>query len=74
MALAHALRENRTMTNLDITHNEIKEKGCFVIADMLKENRGLEQVSFQWKNPDFLLKNPDFLLKNPDFLMKTDQA
>ena len=28
------------------------------------------QVSFQWKNPDFLLKNPDFLLKNVDFLLK----
>ena len=27
-------------------------------------------VSFQWKNPDFLLKNPDFLLKNPGFLLK----
>ena len=22
------------------------------------------QVSFQWKNPDFLLRNPDFLLRN----------
>ena len=22
------------------------------------------QVSFQWKNPDFLIRNPDFLLKN----------
>ena len=28
------------------------------------------QVSFQWKNPDFLLKNPDFLIRNPDFLLK----
>ena len=28
------------------------------------------KVSFQWKNPDFLLKNPDFLMKNPDFLLK----
>ena len=28
------------------------------------------QVSFQWKNPDFLLKNPDFLLKNVDFIIK----
>ena len=27
-------------------------------------------VSFQWKNPDFLLKNADFLLWNPDFLLK----
>ena len=30
-----------------------------------------EQVSFQWKNPDFLFKNPDFLLKNVDFVTKT---
>ena len=28
------------------------------------------EVSFQWKNPDFLLKNPDFLLTKPDFLLK----
>ena len=28
-------------------------------------------VSFQWKNPDFLMKNPDFLLKNDDFITKT---
>ena len=28
------------------------------------------QVSFQWKNPDFLFKNPDFPFKNPDFLFK----
>ena len=27
-------------------------------------------VSFQWKNPDFILKNPDFLLKNVDFMIK----
>ena len=27
------------------------------------------QVSFQWKNPDFLLRNPDFLLKNDDFII-----
>ena len=29
-----------------------------------------DQVSFQWKNPDFLLRNPDFLLRNPDFLLR----
>ena len=28
------------------------------------------QVSFQWKNPDFLLKNVAFLLKNVDFIIK----
>ena len=28
------------------------------------------QVSFQRKNPDFLLKNPDFLLKNVDYIIK----
>ena len=32
--------------------------------------RALVEVSFQWKNPDFLLKNPDFLLKNVDFITK----
>ena len=28
-----------------------------------------QEVSFQWKNPDFLFKNPDFLLKNVDFIL-----
>ena len=28
------------------------------------------EVSFQWKNPDFLLRNPDFLLKNVDLIIK----
>ena len=28
------------------------------------------QVSFQWKNPDFVLKSQDFLFRNPDFLLK----
>ena len=27
------------------------------------EDKCVTQVSFQWKNPDFLLKNPDFLVK-----------
>ena len=29
------------------------------------------QVSFQWKNPDFLLRNPDFPLKDDDFIINT---
>ena len=33
-------------------------------------NRTGRKVSFQRKNPDFLVKNPDFLVKNPDFLLK----
>ena len=28
------------------------------------------KVSFQWKNPDFLLRNPDSLIRNSDFLLK----
>ena len=28
------------------------------------------QVSFQWKNSDFLVRNPDFMLRNPDFLLR----
>ena len=31
---------------------------------------GAGEVSFQWKNPDFLLKHVDFLLKNVDFAFK----
>ena len=34
----------------------------------------LIQVSFQWKNPDFLLKNPGFLLKTVDFMIKQTRA
>ena len=34
--------------------------------------RRFDQVSFQWKNPDFLLKNVDFLLKNVDFVIQQD--
>ena len=26
-----------------------------------------EEVSFQWKDPDFLSRNPDLLLKNVEF-------
>jgi hypothetical protein len=44
MWLAHALRKNTTLTTLDLTHNEIKEKGCFVIADMLKEKTSLDHI------------------------------
>ena len=29
-----------------------------------------KEVSFQWKNSDFLLKNPDFMFRNPDFPLK----
>ena len=32
------------------------------------------QVSFQWKNPDFLFKNPDFPLKSDDFIIKQGLA
>ena len=31
----------------------------------------IDEVSFQWKNPDFTLKNPDLLIRNLDFLLKT---
>ena len=31
---------------------------------------GGEAVSFQWKNPVFLLKNPGFLVKRVDFIIK----
>ena len=28
------------------------------------------EVSFQWKNPDFLFRNPDFLLKKVELMLK----
>ena len=30
----------------------------------------LAEVSFQWKNPDFLFKKSWFAIRNPDFLSK----
>ena len=41
------------------------------LKDKQKAGRIADEVSFRWKNPDFLIKNPDFLLKNPDFLGET---
>ena len=35
----------------------------------LRAHPGME-VSFQWKDPDFLFRNPDFLLKNVDSIIK----
>ena len=40
----------------------------------VQSDKSREQVSFQWKNPDFLLRNPDFLLRNVDFLIKQPAA
>ena len=39
-------------------------------AARLSTPSGYSQVSFQWKNTDFLLKNVDFLLKNTDFIIQ----
>ena len=36
-------------------------------------NIGHNQVSFQWKNLDFLSKNPDFLLKNDEFIITVEK-
>ena len=38
----------------------------------LRDNQ--TQVSFQWKNPDFLSRNPDFLLRNGEFMIKTGRG
>ena len=40
-----------------------------LIAEINEPETG-NAVSFQWKNPYFLLKNPDFPLKNPEFITK----
>ena len=44
MILAQSLRTNQHLRTLNVTHDEIHEKGAFVLADMLKENRGLKQL------------------------------
>ena len=44
--------------------------GRLVTVGWLRRPDTLHAVSFQWKNPDFLIKNPDFLLKNVDFITK----
>ena len=48
----------------------LMQNSSFLIQS-LPAGRALRRdaVSFQWKNPDFLLKNPDFLLKNGDFII-----
>ena len=62
---------------LSIIHSTAKEMllaidGFVVMSGEMEicyNNIFNNQVSFQWKNPDFLLKNPYILLKNPDFLL-----
>ena len=41
-----------------------------VHVDGMRQNLDAVEVSFQWKNPDFLLRNPDFRLKKVDFTIK----
>ena len=40
-----------------------KTRNCSLKMLNFADNRDVDQVSFQWKNPDFLFRNPDFLLK-----------
>ena len=58
------------MTNfvLKMTNFVLKMTDFALIFD--KDHGGVDEVSFQLKNPDFLLKNDDFLLKNVDFIIK----
>ena len=59
--------ENASLDLEDLRKYVIYEGGYHSRHKVIKN---LWQVSFQWKNPDFLFKNPDFLLRNPDFLLK----
>ena len=51
-----------------------EELGPVDSTEQEEEKKTKSQVSFQWKNPDFLLKNPDFLLKNVDFRINLRRA
>ena len=52
--------------------DHVKEAKSLLDRRMKKLNDYRTHVSFQWKNPDFLLKNVGFLFKNVDFLLNND--
>ena len=58
-ALRHALQANGLVVGGADTQGRLEE----FVTDSLRTTQRFQQVSFQWKNPDFLIKNPDFLLK-----------
>ena len=63
--------ETNTVTETVIDEAEIERLNASeIMMDLRNQLReALEQVSFQWKDPDFLLR-VDFRLKNVDFIIK----
>ena len=55
---------------LERSSQEIAREYHNLISASGESGVAVAQVSFQWKNVDFLLLNVDFLLRNPDFLLK----
>ena len=53
-----------------IVGTNLTRTATFVYTSKLPSSS--DEVSFQWKNPNFLLKNPDFLLKNVDFIINSE--
>ena len=54
-----------------LSHKESSHSMSSLSDDQAHTADIIINVTFQWKNPDFLLKNPDFLFRNPDFILKT---
>ena len=50
-------------------HPQAEQKAKLYDSGTLSDQT-TQEVSFQWKNPDFLSRNPDFPSRNPDFLLK----
>ena len=65
-----AVVTNYVQPYLSEPEREKAESDARAEAAAAKQRELEDEVSFQWKNPDFLLKNSDFLSRNPDFLLK----
>ena len=50
MDLADALKENNTLTDLNLSANKISDEGAMVLAEALKENNTLSCINLGFNN------------------------
>ena len=60
MIIAQSLRKNETLRILDLTHDEIKEKGAILFEMM---NFALKMTGFVFKMMSFAFEMMNFVLK-----------
>ena len=71
--IAHIPFPSSRFTNIFLSAESARAAKLARLGEWLKavlESEIRLQVSFQWKNPDFLFRDPDFLFRNPGFLLK----